>query len=73
MIFGRDMILPIHHIESWRYIRQRKKTQIEKDVIREESTRIDYNYIVGDQVTIRNKSAYKNETHFKRLYGIFKI
>ena len=73
MIFGQGMILPIHHIESWIYIRQRKRTQIEKDVIREKSTRIDYNYIVGYQVTIRNKSAYKYETHFKRLYEIFII
>ena len=47
--------------------------QIEKDVIRKNSTRIDYNYIVGYQVMIRNKAAYKYETPFKDLYEIFQM
>ena len=27
LVFGRNMILPINHIDNWRYIRQQKQTQ----------------------------------------------
>ena len=32
LLFGRDIILPINHVLHWRYIRQRKQTQINIDV-----------------------------------------
>ena len=64
------MILPINHIASWRYIRQRKQTQIEKDVICENSTRIDHDYRFGDKVLVRRNQAYKYETPFQGPYGI---
>ena len=50
MVFEKDTILPIMRVENWRYIRQRKQAQINKDVIRNNSTIIDHNYRVGDQV-----------------------
>ena len=59
IVFGQDMILPIDYIEDWRYIRQRKQGQIEKYVIYEKYTIIDYNYIVGDQVMVVNKILFK--------------
>ena len=65
------MILPINYIENWSYIRQCKQTQIEKYLIREKSTRIDFDFKVGDQVTIKSKSAYKDRTRFKSPYEIF--
>ena len=52
--FGLDMILPITHESSWRYIHQRKQAQIHKDVTGENSTMIDHDYRVGDQVFVRN-------------------
>ena len=42
--------------------------QIEKDVIHENSTRIDYDYRVGDQVVLNNKVAHKYENSFKVPY-----
>ena len=59
LVFGQDMILPINNIENWRYIHQQKQTQIEKDVIRENSTRTDYYYNIGDKVLVRRNQAYK--------------
>ena len=41
LLFVRDMILPINHVTDWRYIRQCKQTQINKDAICENTTRID--------------------------------
>ena len=68
LVFGRHMILPINHIANWRYIRQRKKSQIDKYVIRENTTRIDHYYRVGDKLMTKTKSAYKYENLFKGPY-----
>ena len=52
LVFGMYIILPINHVADWRYIRQRKQTQINKYLDRENTTRIDYDYRVGDKVLI---------------------
>ena len=67
------MILPINHVADWRYIRQHNQTQINKDVIRENTTRIDHDYKVEDKVITTNRSAYKYKTLFKGLYEIVQM
>ena len=59
------MILPINHGVDWRYIYQQKQTKINKDVDRENTTRIDYNYIVGNKVMKNIKSEYNYKTPFR--------
>ena len=49
LVFGIDMILPINHVADFRYICQRKHKQINKYLDRENTTRIDYDYRVGDK------------------------
>ena len=71
IVFGRDMILPINHVAYWRYICERKQTQINKDINHENTTRIDHDYRVGDKFTNKNRSAYKYKTLFRGLYEIF--
>ena len=66
----RDMILPINHIADWRYIRQRKHAQTNKDVNSKNTTRRDHDYRVGDKVTTNNRSAYKYETPLRGPYKI---
>ena len=73
LVFGRYMILPINQVADWRYIRQRKKTQINKEFICENTNRIDHNYRVGDQVMMEIKPAFKYKTLFKGLYKFFQI
>ena len=67
------MILPINHVGYWRYICQRKKTQINKDVTRENTTRIDHDYRVGDKVMTNDRSAYKYKTLFRSPYEIIHV
>ena len=55
---------------DWRYTHQRKKTQINKDVNCEYTTRIDHGYIVVDKVMTKNSSAYKYESTFRGPYEI---
>ena len=70
LVFGRDMILPVNHEADWRYIRQRKQTQINKDLNSENNTIIDHNYRVGYTATNKKRSAYKLKTLFKGRYEI---
>ena len=65
------MILPIKHTEDWIYISQRKKAQIEKYVIHENSNWIEYNHRVVYQVLLNYKEENKYETPFKGPYEIF--
>ena len=67
------MILPINHVVDWMYIRQHKQTQINKDAARENNTRIDHYYRVGDKVMSKMRSEYKYETPFRGRYEIFRI
>ena len=62
------MILPINHVEDWRYIRQRKQTRINKYVIRENYIIIDNYYREGDKFLTKNKSVYKLKNLFKVPY-----
>ena len=71
LVFGQSMTLPINHAVDWRYIHQLKQAQTEKYIIRENTTRIDYDYRVRDQVMTRTKLAYKYETPFKGPYEKF--
>ena len=48
-----------------------KQAQINKDFIRENTTRIDNNYRVRDKVMKKMNPAYKYKTPFKGTYVIF--
>ena len=65
------MIPPINHVVDCRYIRQRKQTQINKDVDLENTTIIDYDYRIGDKVITKMRLAYKYETPFRGPYEYF--
>lgn len=59
LVFGRDMILPIQYRANWERIRQQKQNIINKNNKRENSTRIEHKYKVGDKVLITNMSNRK--------------
>ena len=67
------MILPINHVADWRYICQRKQSQIEKYVIHENTNRINHNYRLVDKFMTRTKSEYTYETPFNVLYNSFQM
>ena len=50
MFFGREIIPPIKHVVDWKYIRQIKQAQIERDIIQENLNIIEYDYRVGFEI-----------------------
>ena len=55
---------------DWELIRQRNQVQINKDNIRKNRHRVDYDYIVGDNIMLTNHTAYKYETPHKGPFVI---
>ena len=72
LFLGQDIILPINNMANWRHIHQRKQRQIEKDVIRENSTRIDYNFNIGDKVVVIKNRLINEKYRSKVRMKLFK-
>ena len=53
LAFGRYIILTINYIANCILIRQRKQAQIEKNLIRENFTIFNHDYIIGQWVLVR--------------------
>ena len=54
LVFGRDAIMNIKFEADWNLIKQRKQALIDKNNERENRTRKDYEYKIGQQVLIEN-------------------
>ena len=65
LIFGYDTILTIKHKEDWELIRQKNQAQINKDNRRQNRTRLNHDYKVGDKLMPNIKAEYKYETQYK--------
>jgi hypothetical protein len=52
LVFGRDMVFNIKTIINWKDISERKQAQVDKDNLRENKKRIDYDYQIGSQVYV---------------------
>ena len=48
------MVLPISYVAEWEQICKNKQKIIDKNNHRENSTRVDYDYVVGQLVILRN-------------------
>ena len=52
LVFGRDMHLPTRFIADWALIATRKQREINRNNERENRKRIDWDYVVGQQVLL---------------------
>ena len=56
-MFGQDTIIPINHIADWNLILQHKHVQINYDADRENESKVEHNYQVGNKEILRNNQA----------------
>jgi transposase InsO family protein len=52
LVFNRDMLLPMTFVANWTRIRKQKQRRIDESNKRENATRIDHKYNVGDKVLL---------------------
>jgi len=74
LVFGRDMVLPIAFRADWARIAQRKQERINENNLRENRTRLKYDYKVGEKVLL-NKPGIRNKLSSPRTgpYVITKV
>ncbi len=53
------MIFNLATVVDWRVISARKQTQIDRDNLRENARRVNYDYAVGDRVFVKNKGVQR--------------
>jgi hypothetical protein len=70
LVFGRDMILNIQHTANWDYIKQRKQQIIDNNNRRENATRKEHTYSVGDKVLLQQGTENKDEAPFSGYYTL---
>jgi hypothetical protein len=62
LVFGRDMLLLIPSRADWTQIKIRKQGLINKGVLRENASRIQHKYKVGDQVLLDKPGLLRKST-----------
>ena len=59
LVFGRDSLLNLIHVADWEFIRDRKQQIIKNNNQRENASRLDHTYQVGDMVLIKAEQRTK--------------
>jgi transposase InsO family protein len=73
LVFGRDAILNVKHIANWEHIRERKQTRINDNNKRENLSRRDHHYSLGDKILIRARKHSKHEFEYEGPYTITQV
>ena len=61
LAFGRDMLMPVPSQIDWKQLLSRKQDVITQANVRENKSRTDYNYKVGQKILILNKNPHKSK------------
>ena len=73
LVFGRDAILNIKHVANWDHIKELKQAKIDANNKRENQSRIEHHYQVGDQVLIRARKNTKHDKEYEGPYPLTKV
>ena len=73
LVFGRDAILNVKHIANWEHIRQQKQTRINENNKRENKSRRNHNYSIGDKILIKARKYSKHELEYEGPYEITQV
>jgi hypothetical protein len=74
LVFGQDTILNVKHKADWEHIRERKQTRINQNNKRENKSRRDHQYSLGDKILIKAPRKHsKHELEYEGPYEITKV
>jgi len=66
LVFGRDMIFNISTVVDWRAITLHKQKHVDRDNLRENSRRVNYDYTEQDKVYIKPDGIYRKLDYKKK-------
>jgi hypothetical protein len=65
-IFGRDMMFDIPFLADWKQIGDFRQRQTDRNTVRENKSRVDWDYKVGDEILLRKDGILsKSESPFE--------
>ena len=65
-IFGRDMLFDVPFLADWKKIGEYRQRQTDKNTARENNTRLDWDYQLGDKVLLRKDGILrKSESRYE--------
>ena len=71
LVFSRDHIHNVRFEADWAYIKGRKQKLIQQNLVRENATRIPYDYAVGDRVLVKQDPNRKHgKDRYKGPYSV---
>ena len=74
LVFGRDMMLPIRFKANWASIQQKRQAEMKRNNDRENRSRIDHEYKVGDKVLLTKPGIIpKLEKPRKGPYNLVRV
>ena len=73
LVFGRDAILNVKHITNWDHIRERKQKRIIENNERENKSRRQHTYVVGDKVLVKRRKHSKHELEWEGPFELTTI
>jgi hypothetical protein len=67
LVFGRDMVLPIKFIADWGAIEQHHQKEMGRNNRRENASRINHDYKVGDKVLLKKQGKHLRKLEAPRI------
>ena len=59
LVFGRDMMLNLTTMINWKELSLRKQESVDKSNLRENLKRVDYDYVVGQQIYVKHEGIQR--------------
>ena len=73
-VFGRDMLFGIPYLANWKGIGQRRQELVDRNNVRENKNRVDFDYRTGQKVLLWKEGILrKAETRYKVPYVITEV
>jgi hypothetical protein len=72
LVFGRDMVLPIKFMADWGAIKQQRQKEMGRNDRRENSSRINHDYKVGDKILLKKPGKHIQKLEAPRT-GIYTV
>ena len=74
LVFGRDALLNVSFEANWQYIRDRKQKLITQNNVRENATRLEHTYSIGDRVMVKQDPNRKHgRDMFRGPYTVTRV
>jgi len=59
IVYGRDMLFPLKYVAEWDVLQKRREHSVETANVKENKSRVEYDYKVGDKILLEDKEIQR--------------